>query len=374
MNVLCKFRVHGEVPRFSIPRKAYSNQAKLDDSMVKTAGEKPCAEGSGRKLSVGILGGGMTPIFTAVLLKQSKILRNINIVDVSNSLSGAVFDAGHIDTNPKIKYYRKSSMKAALSNVDIIALMDNTDGRILSTEPKLQLMMSSTYIKEMGNEISKINPSALLAVFARPVTATVPLISEIFQTNKCWDPNKILGSVALDTMRIESMAANLFYLNSSFLSIPVVGGADPSTIVPLLTKAKPLTHISQEQEKVLVNQWRACDRDLENCTDDFKGPAMSSGAAAAKFISTIARALIGEPNVRSCAYVRSDIIPLCRFFANEVELGRTGVKYNCGLPKVSPIAENLVQRAIPVIMELSDMACASPKCPKDLKICEKMWN
>ncbi|XP_015115384.1 probable malate dehydrogenase, mitochondrial [Diachasma alloeum] len=314
----------------------------------------------------------MTPIFTAALLKQSKILRAINIVDVSNSLSGAVFDAGHIDTKPKIKYYRKSSLRDALSNVDIIALMDNADGRILSTEPKLQLMMSSTYVREMASEISKINPSALLAVFARPVTATVPLVSEIFNKRKCWDPNKILGSVALDAMRIESMAANLFHLNPSFLSIPVVGGADPSTLVPLLTIAKPLNYISQEHEKLLVNQLRACDRDLEDCTDDFKGPAMSSGAAAARFISTLARALTGEPNVRCSAYVRSNIIPFCRYFANEVEVGTTGIKCNYGLPKVSPVAVNLIQRAIPVITELSAMACAPIEDPEDLKICEKI--
>ncbi|XP_011301009.1 probable malate dehydrogenase, mitochondrial [Fopius arisanus] len=314
----------------------------------------------------------MTPIFTAVLLKQSKLFRSINIVDVTNSLAGAVFDAGHIDTKAKIKYYRKSSLKEGLSNVDIIALMDNAEGKILSTEPKIQLMMSSNYVKEMANEISNINPCALVAVFARPVTATLPLVSEIFNRRNCWDPNKILGSVALDVMRIESMAANLFHLNPSFLSVPMTGGADSTTSVPLLTIAKPLNHISREHEKLLMNQLRSCDRELEECAENFNGPAMSSGAAAARFISTIGRALAGETNVKCSAYVRSNIIPFCRFFANEIELGTTGIKNNYGLPKVSPMSVNLIQRAIPIITELSDMACQPIVDQEDLSICTKM--
>lgn len=123
MYILQKFRVTPKNNYFSITRKLCSKESKNDAVNCET--DEMCPRTIEKKFTVGIIGGGMTPIYTAVLLKQLKTLRAINIVDVSNSLSGAVFDASHIDTKTKIKYYRKSSLRDALSHVSIIVISGN---------------------------------------------------------------------------------------------------------------------------------------------------------------------------------------------------------------------------------------------------------
>lgn len=107
---------------------------------------------------------------------------------------------------------------------------------------------------------------------------------------------------------------------------------------------------------MLIHQLRAADKELAATVDRFKGPSLSTGAAAAKFILTLAEAISGHPKVFCSAYVRSDVLPVCRFFANELQFGTRGVHKNLGLPKVSPKAVDLIEQAIPYINELTEMA------------------
>ena len=128
--------------------------------------------------------------------------------------------------------------------VDIVALMDEADYDTGNLDPLDQFISSSCYVHRMAKTILKHCPKSIVAVFARPVTATLPLVSEIYRSCGKWDPNKIVGSTAIDNMRIESMTAGLFDLNPAFLSVPIVGGADPSTVVPLFSKSKTLDQFS----------------------------------------------------------------------------------------------------------------------------------
>lgn len=123
--------------------------------------------------------------------------------------------------------------------------MDNVDIKSSTNDPKEQFMMISNYIKDIAKRLVMICPSAIFVVFARPVTSTLPLVSEIFRRYGQWNPDKVIGSVGIDKMRIEAMAGNLFDLDPAFISIPIVGGADSMTVVPLITRAQSLTQISR---------------------------------------------------------------------------------------------------------------------------------
>lgn len=128
--------------------------------------------------------------------------------------------------------------------VDIAALMDETDFDMGKLGPISQLAATANYVRRMSECMVKTCPTALATVFARPVTATLPMVTEVYKCARWWDPNRIVGSTALDTMRIESMTASLFDLNPAYLSVPIVGGADPCTVIPLLTKARPVNQFS----------------------------------------------------------------------------------------------------------------------------------
>lgn len=69
-------------------------------------------------INVGIIGGGMSSIYTAIILKQLKYINTINIIDTKDCLSDDVFDISNIDTSPKIKYYKNLDFNKAVSKVN----------------------------------------------------------------------------------------------------------------------------------------------------------------------------------------------------------------------------------------------------------------
>ena len=111
---------------------------------------------------------------------------------------------------------------------------------------------------------------------------------------------------------------------------------------------------AQAQQETMMQSLRGADRQMANI--DYKGPILSAGAAAAKLILSLAGGLSGFENVITSAYVRSNVLPVCRFFTSELQLGTGGVQKNFGLPKMSTSEVLMVERAIPFINEHTDIA------------------
>lgn len=68
-------------------------------------------------IQVCIIGGGEASIYTAVLLKQSRMIKCVHLVDIRNSMADAVLDTNHIDTSTRVKYFERKSIKHALKDV-----------------------------------------------------------------------------------------------------------------------------------------------------------------------------------------------------------------------------------------------------------------
>lgn len=126
--------------------------------------------------------------------------------------------------------------------------MDETNLR-LDLGFNAQFEAASSYVCEMAEQMVQISSESLVAVFTRPVTATLPIVSEIYKLAGWWDPDRIIGSIALNRMRMETITANLLDLNPAFLSIPMIGGADSNTIVPLLSCASPMNRFSNVRDQ-----------------------------------------------------------------------------------------------------------------------------
>lgn len=129
--------------------------------------------------------------------------------------------------------------------MDIIALLDETDFKMGNDTIHAQFMASVNYVRKTTEKMVNSCPDALVAVFARPVTATLPLISEIYKCAGWWNPNRIIGSVALEAMRIESFTSKLLDLNPAFVTVPLAGGADSCTTVPLLSRSRPINEFTK---------------------------------------------------------------------------------------------------------------------------------
>ncbi|KAG5306727.1 PREDICTED: malate dehydrogenase, mitochondrial-like [Acromyrmex echinatior] len=317
-------------------------------------------------VQVCIIGGGVTPLYTAILLKQYKIIKSIRLVDTKGSSSEDMSDMSQLETSPRINYFREKDIKHALRQANIVALMDETDvtaaGNTMVQDGQFKL--TANYVRQMTDQIVRFCPDALVAVFVRPVTATLAMVSEIFRYSNGWNPDRIVGSIATYGERIEKMTAAILNLERASLSVPLAGGADVQTVVPLLSRAVPFNQFTNTQRKTVLQSFRTGDKDKEARTAFDEGPSLSSGTAAAKLIINLAAGLSGRNNVITCAYVRSDVLPICRFFTSEVELGPEGVKRNFGLPKISAAEVLLIEQAIPLINEHVDMAVAAVRMEK----------
>lgn len=117
------------------------------------------------------------------------------------------------------------------------------------------------------------------------------------------------------------------------------------------------------QRKTLQQSFRTSDEEAR-AGPLGEGPSLSSGTAAAKLLIKLAAGLSGHDHVLTCAYVRSDVLPICRFFTSELELGPGGVKRNLGLPKISAGEVLQIEQAIPLINEHVDMAIAAVRTEK----------
>ncbi|KAI4489342.1 hypothetical protein M0802_011211 [Mischocyttarus mexicanus] len=270
-------------------------------------------------VNVCIIGGGLSAVYTAVLLKQSRLIKDIHLVDLNGKLSGAILDANHIDTSIRIKYFTKKLIRKALVDTNVIALMDESDFNI-DNDPYVQLNNCSKYVHQMVEHMITICPTALVAIFTKPVTATLSMVSEIYKRAGKWDPNRLIGSVSTEIMRIETITGNILDLNPASLTIPIAGGADLNTIGQINT---------------LIELFQATEQDKMNFK--VKKLALLDGSAAVKLILTLVGGLNDLDNVYACAFVRSNALPVCRFFTSQLQFGMGGIKKNFGLPKVSSL-------------------------------------
>jgi len=70
-----------------------------------------------KNIKVCIIGGGVTPLYTAIILKQYQIINSINFVDTRDFMAGTLAEICHMETYPHINYFRKKDLKNALKEV-----------------------------------------------------------------------------------------------------------------------------------------------------------------------------------------------------------------------------------------------------------------
>ena len=101
---------------------------------------------------------------------------------------------------------------------------------------------------------------------------------------------------------------------------------------------------------MLIHQLRSADKYLFQC--ETKGPTISTGIAAAKFISMLINGLKGQSISIANAYIRADILSSCHYMTSQLKFGPNGVEHNFGIPKVSSREISLIEQAIPMMNKI----------------------
>lgn len=80
-----------------------------------------------------------------------------------------------------------------------------------------------------------------------PVESMVPLVGEIQRLRGVYNPRMLLGSVELNCVRANTVLADYLKAPPESVQVPVIGGATPCTMVPVLSAAVHPGSLSQEQ-------------------------------------------------------------------------------------------------------------------------------
>ena len=73
---------------------------------------------------------------------------------------------------------------------------------------------------------------------------------------------------------------------------------------------------------------------------------LSMAKAGADFAISLVRALNGETGIVQCAYVESEEVSECAWFATEIELGKNGLEKNLGLGEIDEFEKTKLAEAI----------------------------
>lgn len=113
-------------------------------------------------------------------------------------------------------------------------------------------------------------------------------------------------------MRANSLVASFQGLDPASVDVPLIGGPDVNTIVPLFTRARPVG-LSMDESISMMKKFRGLpyDADINDCkyVDTKLGPAPFSEAFAInRMVTNIALGICGDTNSCVNAFVRTNAI------------------------------------------------------------------
>ncbi|XP_028173538.1 malate dehydrogenase, mitochondrial-like [Ostrinia furnacalis] len=260
----------------------------------------------------------------ALLLKQCPLLDEIALYDMC-ATCGYGMELSHVDTKCKVSSYSGRHMLCdALQDSKVVVIMarDRCD----------TFEHSSPVVTEIALQICNTCPTCFTIVATEPVESMVPLVSEIQRLRGVYNPRRLLGCVELNCVRANTVLADFLRAPPEAVRVPVVGGATPNTMVPVLSAAVHPCTMTQEQVECVTS----CIMSGNEAVCAAKGccteTACLAGAyAVARTTINVVKGLQGQKDVVQCAYVDSmgTCAPDCQFFASEEEVLKSSLFCCC---------------------------------------------
>ena len=225
--------------------------------------------------------------------------------------------------------------------------------------------VNATLNANFADAVAKNCPKALVAIISNPVNSTVPIFAEQMKKHGCYDARRVFGVTTLDIVRAHTFVAEAAGVDVMSIKIPVVGGHAGASILPLLSQATPAglkARLTKEQVEALTHRIQNGGTEVVNAKAGAGSATLSMAKAGANFTASLIKGLQGKPNVVECAYVESDVVKECKWFATRVTLGPQGIVENHGLGALDEYETKklgeAVKELVPSIVEGVDFVAA----------------
>uniref|UniRef100_A0A915MVH6 Malate dehydrogenase, mitochondrial n=1 Tax=Meloidogyne javanica TaxID=6303 RepID=A0A915MVH6_MELJA len=292
---------------------------------------------------VGASGGIGQPL--ALLLKKNASIAHLALYDIVGT-PGVCADLSHINTPAKVTAHMgPNELSAALKDADVVVVPAGVPRKPGMTRDDL-FNTNAAIVRDVAEAAAKACPNAFLSIITNPVNSNLPIASEVYKNNDCYDPKKIFGVTLLDVVRAQTFVSELKKVDVTKTKIPVVGGHSGVTIVPLLSQCQPKVQLSDGEIKALSERIQEAGTEVVKAKAGAGSATLSMALAAEYFVGSLVNALKGQKSVQ-CAYVRSDVVQGLDYFAGPVELGPKGVEKILPLGELSSYEKQLIEKAIP---------------------------
>lgn len=296
---------------------------------------------------IGANGGIGQPL--ALLLKKNTAITKLALYDIVGT-PGVAADLSHINTPAKITaHLGPLQLVEALEGANIVVVPAGVPRKPGMTRDDL-FNTNAGIVRDVAEASAKTCPNAFFGLITNPVNSTLPIASEVYKNNDCYDPKRLFGITLLDIVRAQTFVSELKNIDVVKTKVPVVGGHSGVTIVPLLSQCQPKIQFDQNEIKTLTERIQEAGTEVVKAKAGAGSATLSMAFAAECFVDALIKAIKGQRNIQ-CAYVKSDLIKELDYFAGPIELGPNGVEKILPLGNIGNYENQLIDKAIPVLQK-----------------------
>jgi len=283
----------------------------------------------------------------SLLLKVNPNVDKISLYATDSLIHGIAADLSHIDTEATVESYSGNdtqTIQDAVSGADLILIL--SVGRKNGMTREDLFNTNADIVAKLSASCAKAAPNAIVGIITNPANSIVPLAVSIFERLNV-DPSKIYGVTTLDLIRANGFISEIGNTNPLDVHVPVVGGHEGITIIPVLSQVQPagcIVELDEQAIKELVSKIQTAGLDVLEAKEGRGSAKLSLAYSAARFANSAIRALHGEEVIES-AYVRTDDlddIPV-DYFSTPLMIGPDGkIKENFGIGDIDDYEKELV--------------------------------
>ncbi|XP_026315888.1 malate dehydrogenase, mitochondrial-like [Hyposmocoma kahamanoa] len=295
-----------------------------------------------RKVTVYGAGSDVGRIVTLCLKMQSAV-KQLSLYDdvAKHHVIGVANDIAHIDTNCAVDAYQgRTYLKKALTDADVVVICG---GRYVMP-PCCNILDRDLFFQNLQHVRTAVigcamfAPNALIAVQTPPVDCNFTLCKYILDQYHIYNPKKLLGVNAVNSMRAGQMLATKANIQAGDAHVPIVGGTGRVTRVPVYSGTTYFHCVSPEDYDCMIRLVREAD-DLICCVKcNNEQGHLSIGYATARFATNCLKGLYEKPTMAESALVEIEDPSSCyglKYCSVPITIGDTGiVKYH--IPKLNP--------------------------------------
>lgn len=302
-------------------------------------------------MKVAVLGaaGGIGQPLSLILKTSLPAGSDLSLYDVAPFTPGVAKDLSHIPTDVTIEGYTGAPADAepvqkSVKDADVVVISAGIARKPGMTRDDL-FNINAGIIAGLINNVAKAAPKACICIITNPVNSTVPIAAEVLKARGVYDPHKLFGVSALDTLRSETFLGEEFGISKKEIRIDVIGGHSGVTIIPLLSQVKGTDKLSPERIAELTKRIQNAGTEVVEAKAGAGSATLSMASAGARFALKVVDGLLGEPGITENAFVACDCDQV-KFFAQRVRFGKGGWEERLDYGKISEFEQKSLDAAI----------------------------